>query len=38
MKRVLMLTGDVNLVKRRCDKHGTPLAISGNELVVWRRS
>jgi poly-gamma-glutamate capsule biosynthesis protein CapA/YwtB (metallophosphatase superfamily) len=25
-------------IARRCDKHGTTLAISGNELVVWRRS
>jgi poly-gamma-glutamate capsule biosynthesis protein CapA/YwtB (metallophosphatase superfamily) len=28
----------VEQIARRCDKHGTTLAISGNELVVWRRS
>jgi hypothetical protein len=28
----------VEQIARRCDKHGTTLAISGNELIVWRRS
>ena len=26
----------VEQITRRCDKLGTPLAISGNELIVWR--
>jgi poly-gamma-glutamate capsule biosynthesis protein CapA/YwtB (metallophosphatase superfamily) len=28
----------VEPIARRCDTHGTTLAISGNELLVWRRS